>query len=62
MDKFFGVCLGGALIALSITLLLKPSGYYLGHRLDFSEIRPFFSVFLLILGSLFIWTAFRKKK
>lgn len=62
MDKLLGFCLGGALIALSITLFLKPSGYYLGHHLDFSEIRPFFSAFLLILGSLFIWTAIRKKK
>jgi uncharacterized membrane protein required for colicin V production len=61
-DKIIGLCLGVALIALSITIIFKPIGYYLGQYIDFTEVRPFICPFLFLLGTLFVWTTFRKSK
>jgi len=63
MGKRSYIILGALLGLFGLGILINPNIYHtaLRYNFDFAEIKWPFGIGLIILGSLFIWSPFRKK-
>ena len=63
MNSFAYRMLGGIMIFWGIDIWIDPVSYSSKFQMtfDYSEIQIPMSLFSIILGSLFIWTTFKKK-
>ena len=63
MEKIIFVGLGCSLIIFGIGIFLDPIFYDSKHgvTIDFTGINHLFGIFNMVVGSLLLWTTFRKR-
>ena len=64
MEKYGYAFLGCVLILLGMSIYADPILHDSKHGviIDFTGVNHLYGVFMIIVGSLFLWTTFRKRK
>jgi len=63
MSRIFFIILGSVWGLVGILIIISPTFYssYFHRNLDFTEVKWPLGIGLIVLGSLFVWSSFRKK-